>query len=125
MSVWKAVCAVLLVFIMGTVFGVAVSLWIAPRTGIYAPLIQEVSIQRINRGLARNLSLNAEQRKAMAGIMEDTRKQLAEIRQETRPRVRQIIQNTRERMRAQLNPEQQGRFDEIVKRNRLLLENGK
>jgi hypothetical protein len=122
MSTGKAVCAVLIVFILGTVFGLAISLWIAPRTGIYAPLIQEVAAQRMNRRLARNLSLNPEQRKATAIILEDTRKQLAEIRQETRPRVRQIIQKARERMRAQLNPEQQARFDEMAKRNRLLLD---
>jgi Spy/CpxP family protein refolding chaperone len=125
MSTWKAVCAVLIVFILGTVFGLAISLWIAPRTGMSAPLIQEVAIQRLNRRLARNLSLDPEQRKAVAEILEDTRKQLAEVRKKARPQVHQIIQNARQRMRAQLNAEQQARFDDILRRNRMLLESGR
>jgi Spy/CpxP family protein refolding chaperone len=124
MSAWKAVCAVLVVFILGTAFGLAISLWIAPRTGVYPPLVREVTAQRMNRWLARNLSLNPEQRKAMTEIIEDARKQLADVRKETRPHVRQIILNARERMRAQLNLDQQARFDEIVKRNRLLMDSG-
>jgi hypothetical protein len=122
MSTWKAVCAVLMVFILGTVFGLAISLWIAPRTGIFTPLAQEAAAQRMNRRLARNLSLSPEQRNAMAGIIDDARRQLAEVRKEARPRARQIIENARERMRAQLNAEQQARFDEIMRRNRLLLD---
>jgi Spy/CpxP family protein refolding chaperone len=124
MSTWKAVCAVLIVFILGTVFGLAISLLMVSRTGISTPWVQEAATQRMNRQLARNLTLTQEQKKAMAEILEDMRKQLAEVQKEARPRVRQIIQNARERMRAQLNAEQQRRFDEILRRNRLLLDGG-
>jgi Spy/CpxP family protein refolding chaperone len=122
MSAWKAVCAVLIVFILGTVFGLAVSWWIAPRTGIDMPQVREVALRRMNQRTVRYLSLTPEQKKAMAEIIRDTRKQLEEVRKERRPRVRQIMQNARQRMRVQLNPEQQARFDEIMKRNPLWLD---
>ena len=66
-------------------------------------------------------SLSPAQERAINGIIGDARAQLLEIRKETRPRVRVVILNARERIRAQLNPEQQARFDRIVERNRILL----
>jgi Spy/CpxP family protein refolding chaperone len=124
MSTWKAVTAVLVIFVLGTVFGLAISLWMAPRIGIYTPLAGEIATQRINQRLARKLSLTPEQKEVIAGIMQDMRQQLAEVRKETRPRVRQITLNARERIRAQLNPEQQARFDDIMRRNQRLLDSG-
>jgi len=118
MSTWKATFAVLVIFVLGTIFGLAVSHWIAPGSGARGLPAQEIVTQRSNQCLARNLSLSAEQEQAIAGIVEEARNQLAEIRKETRPRVRQIIVNARERIRAQLNPEQRARFDKILERNR-------
>jgi hypothetical protein len=122
MSTWKAVSAVLIVFILGTVFGLVISLWIAPRAGMDAPAIREIAILRMNQRMVRSLALTLEQKTAISEIIADTRKQLAEIRKEERPRVRQIKLNAQERMRSQLNPAQQARFDEMIRRNRLRLE---
>ena len=121
MSHWKAVISVLAVFILGAVFGVALSFWVAPNFGVRAPSAQEIVAQRIGQRFARNLSLSAEQRTAIEGIVEDARNQIAELRKDTRPRVRLILQNARDRIRAQLTPEQQEQFDKIVRRNRALI----
>ena len=120
MSTWKAALAVLAVFVLGTIFGAAISYWIPPRIGSNAPPAREILTQRLNRRLVRELSLSAEQEKAIAGIIQEARDQLGEIRKETRPRVRQVIMNARDRIRAQLNPEQQARFDQIRERNQRL-----
>lgn len=121
MKSWKSVFAVLAVFILGTVFGLVISFWIAPATGGQASPAQEILSQRFNRRLAANLSLSPEQEKAISGIIADARTQLLQIRKETRPRVREVILNARERVRAQLNPEQQARFDRVIERNRRIL----
>ena len=117
----KGILAVLGIFILGTIFGLVISFWIAPGITAQASTAQEILARRLNQRLARNLSLSAEQTQAIAGIIEDARVQLVEIRQETRPRVRQVLLSARERIRAQLNPEQQRRFDQLVGRNRALL----
>jgi lipopolysaccharide export LptBFGC system permease protein LptF len=73
MSTWKAVFAALIIFVMGTVFGLAVSFWIAPNVSAYAQPAQEILTHRLNQRLARNLSLSAEQKEAIDGIIEDAR----------------------------------------------------
>ncbi len=119
MNTWKAALGVLGIFILGTVFGLAVSFWIAPRAGSFAPPFQEILLQRLNQRLAANLALSPEQREAIDAITRDARNQLLEIRKETRPRVRQVMQDARNKIRAQLNSGQQARFDQLLRRNRL------
>ncbi len=119
MKTWKAVLGVLGLFILGTVFGLVVSFWIAPRAASSAPPLQEIVLRRLNQRLAANLSLSPDQQQAIAAITEDARNQLLEIRKETRPRVRQVMQDARNKIRAQLHPEQQARFDQLLRRNRL------
>ena len=122
MKSWKSVFAALTVFILGTVFGLVISFWIAPSVGVQASPAQEILSQRFNQRLVANLSLSREQEKAISGIIADARTQLLEIRKETRPRVHEVILNARERVRAQLNPEQQARFDRVIERNRRILD---
>jgi hypothetical protein len=121
MNRWKVFIAVLGIFILGTVFGLVISFWIMPSMGVQASPAREILAQRFNQRIARNLSLSPEQARAIAGIIAETRTQLVEIREETRPRVREVILNARGRIRAQLNPERQIRFDQMVGRNRVLL----
>jgi len=121
MRSWKAFVAVLGIFVLGTVFGLVISFWIMPSIGAQAPPAQEILTRRFNQRIARNLSLSPEQARAIDGIIAETRTQLLEIREETRPRVREVILNASGRIRAQLNPEQQVRFDQMVGRNRVLL----
>ncbi len=121
MSTWKATIAVLVIFILGIASGIVISYWITPRITANALPAQEILTRRMNERLARNLSLTPEQEQTISGIIDDARSQLTEIRKETRPRVRQVIVNARDRIRAQLNPEQQSRFDKILERNRRLL----
>ena len=121
MRSWKAFVAVLGIFVLGTVFGLVISFWIMPSIGAQASPAQEILTRRFNQRIARNLSLSPEQARAIDGIIAETRTQLLEIREETRPRVREVILNASGRIRAQLNPEQQVRFDQMVGRNRVLL----
>jgi len=73
------------------------------------------------RNLEQALSLSPEQKQAIEKIIEDTRNQLFAVRKETRPRVRQIVLDAGTRVRAQLTPEQQAKFDEMVRRNRSVI----
>ncbi len=118
MNTWKAVLGVLGIFILGTVFGLAISFWIAPRAAASAQPAQEILLQRLNQRLASRLALSPEQKQAIAAITDNARNQLLEIRKETRPRVRQVMQDARDKIRAQLNPEQQVQFDQLLRRNR-------
>jgi Spy/CpxP family protein refolding chaperone len=121
MSTWKAALSVLLIFILGTIFGVILSTWIAPRQIASELPAREILGQRNKEILEKSLSLSSGQRQAIDKIIEETRNELIQVRRETRPRVRQIMLDARARIRAQLNPEQQRRFDDSFKENRKVL----
>jgi hypothetical protein len=121
MSRWKIICAVLSIFILGAAFGLVVSLWIAPRYGVYELTGRELLVQRVNTRIAKRLRLSPAQEKAISGIVEETRTQLLEIRKETRPLIRTALQNARAKIRAQLNSAQQAKFDEMIRKNQLRL----
>jgi Spy/CpxP family protein refolding chaperone len=120
MSKWKNAIAVLSIFVLGALFGLAISFWIGPASARYGPMARGVLIHRLNSRLAVELSLDAEQEQKISIIIEDTKKQLIEIRQEARINVRHALNNARTQIRAQLKPDQKVRFDDIAKRNRKL-----
>ncbi len=128
MSLWKATLAVLVIFILGTVFGVTLSYWFSPGVeagGLAGGLgARQILTQRLNQRITRNLSLSPQQEQAIAAIIRDAGNQIAEIRNETRPRVQEVIANARKRMRAQLNAQQQEQFDRVLQRNRRMRNRG-
>jgi Spy/CpxP family protein refolding chaperone len=121
MSTWKSALAVLLIFALGTVFGVVLATRMAPRKPGPDLPARELLGLRNREALERSLSLSPGQKQAIDRIIGDTRNDLTRARQEMRPRVRQIMLNARARIRAELTPEQQRRFDELIKENRKVL----
>lgn len=118
MSTWKTALAVLLIFILGAIFGAGLSIWMAPLRNAYNLPAREIVTRRDMRNLEQALSLTPGQKQAIEKIIEDTRNQLVQVRKETRPRVRKVVLDARARVRAQLTPEQQAKFDEMGRRNR-------
>jgi Spy/CpxP family protein refolding chaperone len=122
MKYLKTIIAVLAVFMLGTIFGMLLSFWMAPKINAPAGPVREFLAQRLNQRLTRELVLASDQQHKIAAIIQDARQQLGELRKETRPRVRQIMEKARIQIRAQLTREQQRIFDQNLQRNRKRLE---
>lgn len=117
MSRWKTTAAVMIIFVLGIAFGLALALWWVPQSGIYEPTVRDILAQRVHARMTNRLHLSAAQEQAISGIIEETRGQLQQIGKETRPRIRHTLRTARAKIRAQLNAAQQAKFDAMLKTN--------
>jgi hypothetical protein len=65
--------------------------------------------------VTQELQLNADQRKELDRILDDTRDEFAKLRETIQPRVGEIKERTRARIRQMLTPDQQQRFEAFLK----------
>jgi Spy/CpxP family protein refolding chaperone len=65
--------------------------------------------------LKRELSLTEDQSRQVNQILEETRNEFMQFRNDTRPRFEEIRNRSRNRIRAALTPEQQAKFDQLLK----------
>jgi Spy/CpxP family protein refolding chaperone len=78
----------------------------------------DLGVQRFARHLDRVLDLNADQRRRIDEILEESRREGDALHREMLPRVREHMRRTADEVRAVLTPEQQARFDELQRRHR-------
>jgi Spy/CpxP family protein refolding chaperone len=114
MTTWKAILAVLLIFLAGAIFGGLASVRIAPIWHLLNLPSRNAVVKRINERLAYRLSLTQEQRQEVAGIIADSQKELLQLKKEVEPRVRDAMLKAQQKIRQQLTPEQQVKFDRYV-----------
>ena len=67
--------------------------------------------------LVLELNLEPNQEAEVRKVLAETRQAYADLRREIRPRFRSIRDESRARIRQLLSPEQQARFDELVRRH--------
>ncbi len=67
---------------------------------------------------ADDLGLTAEQRAAIAPILEDTRSRMRDLSHRVRPEYRQIVDSARARIEAVLTPDQVASYRELLERER-------
>ncbi|HEX9206417.1 MAG TPA: hypothetical protein VF853_10885 [Candidatus Deferrimicrobiaceae bacterium] len=115
MKGWKAVAGVVLVFFLGVLAG-----------GIGVYRYHRHRMDRFLRGepgavsgflvqrLSRELDLDATQRARVADIVRRTHEEMQALRQQLHPQLEEIVEKGRREIHAELRPDQQARFDEIV-----------
>ncbi len=87
------------------------------RTGHGEPGRDPARFQRLVLArLTRDLSLTAAQQQQVEGILRETGQEFAKLRAEFQPQLAAIRTGSRDRIRALLNPDQQQKFDALVKR---------
>jgi len=114
---WIATFALLLSFGIGLVAGVFLERGLlhgrwSGEPAFFRPMPPELALRRF----AERLNLTPAQREKLEKILEEHRQKFLELRRTTRPQVEAIEQSLRSNLRAMLTPEQQARFDHMVKR---------
>jgi Spy/CpxP family protein refolding chaperone len=77
------------------------------------PSVREEYSERLKRELA----LTEGQTHQVRQILDETRNEFMQLRNEMRPRFDEIRDHSRNRIRAALTPEQQARFDQLLKQD--------
>lgn len=119
-SSWRARLTVLGVFALGVALG-ALAMDFYQR-GVWGrgpagpPPRGESARERHLQYLVRELKLTPEQTEQVRRILDETRQEFLQLRNEMHPRFEEIRRRSRQRLRAVLTPEQQAKFDEMMKR---------
>jgi Spy/CpxP family protein refolding chaperone len=112
----KGALLLLLAFLLGTaVGGLGFGLY-QERTGWWhQPRDPERIRQFVLKRLTRELDLRPEQQQQVEAILRETGQEFARLREDVGPRVREIRGRSREKIQAILSPEQQAKFEALVK----------
>jgi hypothetical protein len=113
----KGALLLLLAFVLGVAAGASGFAVYRARVGWWgssqaAGRFQEIVLRR----LTRELDLRPEQRQQVETILRDAGDQFTRLREEMRPRFLEIRDRTRDRIRAQLDADQQTRFQAFMDR---------
>jgi Spy/CpxP family protein refolding chaperone len=111
----KAFLLVFLVFVLGIALGSVGTYVITTRVHAARPQAARNPANRM-ASFSRDLNLNAEQRKQIEAIFNDTRARYAAIREQADPQYEKVRQESRERIRQVLTPEQGPKFEELLLR---------
>lgn len=105
----------LLVFLLGLVLG-GLAIEFAHDRGYLASRSRRGDWrQHAVERFTRELSLNADQRKQLESILDETKKKYQAIGEATRPQYDAVRQEGREKIRAILTPEQKVKFEELIR----------
>ncbi|GBC81311.1 hypothetical protein HRbin10_00419 [bacterium HR10] len=117
---WRARLTVLGVFALGVALGaLAMEFYqqsVRGRSSAGPPPRGESARERHLQYLVKELGLTQEQTERVRRILDETRQEFLQLRNEMRPRFEEIRRRSRERLRAVLTPEQQAKFDELMRR---------
>jgi len=117
---WRARVTVLGVFALGVALGALAmdfyqrGAWGRGPEG--PPRRGESARERYLQRLVKELKLTPEQTEQVRRILDETRQEFLRLRDEMRPRFEEIRRRSRERLRAVLTPEQQAKFEEMMRR---------
>ncbi len=111
----KPVLWLVIVFVLGLVLG-GLAAEFARDRGFFAGRSRRGDWrQHAVERFTRELSLNAEQRKQLESILDETKKKYQAISEATRPQYEAARLEGREKIRAILTPEQKAKFEELIR----------
>ncbi len=121
MNTWKVILATLVIFIAGIVTGVVL---VRQSAAIYArptrtgparnPSAGGMRVELLRR-MQRDLNLSAQQHDRIEAILKQSQERSRHIMEPVLPALRQEFQQTKDQFREVLTPEQQRKFDELLK----------
>jgi hypothetical protein len=122
-NAWKVILATLVIFITGIITGAvaAKQLWPAKVAPIIKPPAPESANWLIQRPeflfyMSRTLDLKPDQRQRIETIMKDSQDRLQPLRQLIEPLTREEFNRVKDEIRKELTPEQQKKFEDMLKR---------
>jgi Spy/CpxP family protein refolding chaperone len=104
----------LVVFVLGSVTGAALTGLYRSRTGGGGAEAHERAMHERFEKMRTELSLTDQQTTSVRSILDETRNEYRALRTELRPRFEEPRLKARARIRALLTPEQQQKFDALV-----------
>ena len=111
MNTWKVILATIVIFAAGALTGA-----IVVRHSAHARQGPGGIRLEFLRRMARDLDLTAEQRERIDKILKESQEQTRRIMEPVAPSLNAELQRTKEEFRKVLTPEQQARFDQLLKR---------
>ncbi len=127
MRQWKAICGILVVFVLGLLADALLAPRIFPhRPGLFyrgggGPRAAE---EAIVRRWSRDLDLDDGQRTQLRAIVRETREEIAPLRRSIRPGIEAILDRAHAKVRAILRPDQQRAFDDLLAKRKARMERG-
>lgn len=122
MKAWKVILAAVLLFTAGTATGAA-AMRIRSRQAVRAELaarnpLPAIAWQRYEflRRAQRDLKLSEEQKARIDGLVKESQERFRKVWEPIAPQARAEFETLREQIRTELKPEQQLRFDELLKK---------
>ena len=125
MSPWKVILATLVIFCSGLAVG-ALMVKKYSRSGSHfrpavavnpnpSPTPSHLQQKEFLRRMHNELTLRLEQRERIEKILKESQERTKEIREKIAPEMKEEVKKVREQIRAELAPDQQGKFDELIK----------
>ena len=124
MSPWKVILATLVIFCSGLAVG-ALMVKKHSRPGLHSrpagvpsnptPSPSHLQQKEFLRRMHHALTLRPEQRERIEKILKESQERTKEIREKIAPEMKEEVKRVREQIRVGLTPEQQGKFDELIK----------
>lgn len=111
----QAVAILMLVFLLGLVSGLLISA-VAERTFASRSWSRSYHKDIDLEELSHRLELSAEQKEALAKILERSRQRFVELRAEFKPKVKAIKEQTRAEILQILNDEQKAEFQQLIEK---------
>lgn len=123
MSHWKVILAAVVIFTAGVFAGGVGVRFIrkpkpAPRSLVEQPLLPFIVTEEFVRRMKEEVGLEPEQRDRIAKMLWASQARVRELYSLVGPEVSQELNYVREAIRAELNPDQQKRFEELVRKQR-------
>jgi hypothetical protein len=124
MKKWRVITGIIVVFLLGALSGGAfIRIILQPELehemrGGPSKAAGEVIVKR----LSRDLNLDAAQQSQLTKIFEDTRKEMLNLERRMYPQADAILNRAQARTDGILRPDQRGKFDKIVMKERARME---
>lgn len=126
MNTWKVILATMVIFAAGVVTGGLLSLQLQhsgseTRQRVSAPRSSQTNSpgrQRLEflRRAQRELNLNADQRERVDKVLKESQERTRKLMEPVSPMLKQELERTKIEFREVLNPKQQKKFDELLKK---------
>ena len=126
MNTWKVILATIVIFVAGLVTG-ALVVWHSgnlfsttsqhqPASPRPVPVVSPGGLRlELLRRMQRDLNLTTNQHEQIDKILKESQERSRKIMEPVAPQIREELARTRDEFRAVLTPEQQKRFDDLLK----------
>jgi Spy/CpxP family protein refolding chaperone len=119
MKNWKVILGVLSVFVLGMAAGGLVTArWLKQRARLAFAPGAPAAAEFLTGRLSWELRLDADQRRQVLAIMQDTQRAMQEAQAPVRPQMEKLLAESNQKIRAVLRPEQQEQYDRLLAQRR-------